>query len=218
MVKTIIIGAGTYGQVYASYLAETGLYNIIGFLDDDIKKVGSIVHGLSVLGTVSLLNELVNELPLSVFVPIGNNTIREHLLKHARRLGFQTPSYIHPSCLIHSTVSIGESVYILSATSVMPYTVIEDNVMISMGVNVAHHTRLGCCSFYSQGTNVGASIEIGKGAFLGIGSTIMTGINRIGQHTIIGAGAVIIKDIPDKAVVVGNPGKIIRYVNSNNNS
>lgn len=216
MIKTIIIGAGTYGQVYASYLSETGRYNITGFLDDDNKKIGSVVNGISVLGPVSLLNELVKEIPYSVFVPIGNNVIRERILKYARKLGYQTPSYIHPSCQVHSTVTMGESVYILPSSNVMPYTKIEDNVMISMGVNIAHHTHLGSSSFYSQGSNVGASITICTGAFIGIASTIMTGIKRIGQNALIGAGTVIIKDVPDNAVMVGNPGKIIKYVNSAN--
>jgi sugar O-acyltransferase (sialic acid O-acetyltransferase NeuD family) len=216
MVKTLIIGAGTYGQVYASYLAETGRYNIAGFLDDDTKKIGNIINGISVLGPVSLLNELVNQLPFSVFVPIGTNVIRERLLNQARYLGYQTPSYIHPSCQVHSSVSIGKSVYILPSSNIMPFTVIEDNVMVSMGVNIAHHTHLGCSSFYSQGANIGASITICTGAFIGIASTIMTGIKRIGNNALIGAGSVIIKDVPDNAVVVGNPGKVIKYLNPPN--
>ncbi|MCD6659096.1 MAG: acetyltransferase [Lentimicrobium sp.] len=210
MDKALIIGAGTYGQVYASYLAESNLYKVIGFLDDDVNKIGSVVHGIRVLGAVTMLNELLMELPCSVFVPIGNNITRETILNKARGLGYKTPSYIHSSCQVHSTVTVGESVYMLPASNIMPHTVIEDNVMISMGVNVAHHTRLGRCSFYSQGANVGASIDIEPYAFAGIGCTIMTGISRVGRNAVIGAGAVVIKDIPDGAVVVGNPARILR--------
>ena len=51
---------------------------------------------------------------------------------------------------------------------------------------------------------------VGEGTQIGINATIRQGIN-IGKWATIGAGAVIVKDVPDYAVVVGNPGKIIRY-------
>jgi acetyltransferase-like isoleucine patch superfamily enzyme len=80
-----------------------------------------------------------------------------------------------------------------------------------MGVNIAHHTILGKGSFYSQGTNIGASITIEDNAFCGIGSTIMTGVMCVGECSTIGAGAVVLRDVPAYAVVVGNPGRIIKY-------
>ena len=79
--------------------------------------------------------------------------------------------------------------------------------------NIAHHVKLGTGCFLSQGTNVGASISIGERAFIGIGSTIMTGINSVGNDVIIGAGSVLIKDAPDFSVMVGNPARVIRQNN-----
>lgn len=210
MDKAIIIGAGTYGQVYAAYIADFSKYSIIGFLDDDVQKIGTVVNGIKVLGAVKTLNELSLEMPCAVFVPIGENIVREKILNLARSLGYHTPSYIHPSCQIHSSVIVGESVYILPSSNIMPHTIIEDNVMISMGVNVAHHTRLGRCSFYSQGANIGASVNIDSYAFVGIGSTIMTGVRSVGRNAIIGAGAVIIRDVYENTVIVGNPGRVLK--------
>lgn len=210
MDKAIIIGAGTYGQVYAEYLKDTKQYDIIAFLDDDKSKHQLKINDIPVIGSVSKLHDFDNRAEIAVFVPIGVNSTRIRILNFARKLLFKTPGFIHPTAQIHSTVRIGVSVYILPGTQIMPHTIIEDNVMISMGVNIAHHTRLGNGCFLSQGVNVGASIEIGVNAFLGIASTIMTGIKSVGKGTTIGAGAVIIRDVPDYAVVVGNPGKIIK--------
>jgi acetyltransferase EpsM len=53
-------------------------------------------------------------------------------------------------------------------------------------------------------------VKVGEGTHIGIGSSVIQGIT-IGKWVTIGAGAVIIRDIPDFAVVVGNPGKIIKY-------
>jgi acetyltransferase-like isoleucine patch superfamily enzyme len=52
-------------------------------------------------------------------------------------------------------------------------------------------------------------MRIGNLSFIGIGSTIIQGI-KIGKNTTAGAGSVIIKDVPDNVVVVGNSGKVIK--------
>lgn len=209
--KCIIVGAGTYGQVYSEYIEETGKYEILGFLDDDMNKTGFSFKNIYVLGTLDYLKTFVNPKEISVFVPIGNNQIRSKILNHVRTLGFLTPSFVHYTCRIHSSVSIGKSVYILPSSNIMPLSIIEDNVMISMGVNIAHHSIIREGAFISQGVNVGASIEICKMSFLGIASTIMTGVDTVGENSVIGAGAVVIKDIPKNAVVAGVPAKIIKF-------
>ena len=92
----------------------------------------------------------------------------------------------------------------------MPLSVIGDYTMISMGVNIAHHTNVGEACFFSQGTNIGASINIKALAYVGISATLMTGVKEVGEDSLIGAGAVVIKDVPDNAVVAGVPAKVLR--------
>lgn len=206
--KAIIVGAGTYGQVYSEYLKSD--YEIIGFVDDNQSLKGQLVNGFEVLGNINWLLSY-DDIDVRVFVPIGNNKIRVGLIEKIKSKGFSLPSYIHPTVNLHESVKIGKSVYILPACNFMPLSVIEDYVMISMGVNVAHHTILGKGSFYSQGNNIGASIIISDYSYFGMAATVMTGVKMVGKNTLIGAGAIIIRDVPDYAVVVGNPGKIIKY-------
>lgn len=211
MKKCVIVGAGTYGQVYAEYLKEQ--YEIVGFIDDNSTIKNTSINGIKVLGNFEFLLKEIST-SIEVFVPIGSNKIRVNLLKKLIDSGFETPSFIHSNTDIHPSVVIGKAVYILGATNVMPLSIIEDFTMISMGVNVAHHANVGEGSFLSQGSNIGASISLSKYSFVGIGSTIMTGVRTIGESALIGAGSVIIKDVPDYAVVVGNPGKIIKIAPS----
>lgn len=207
MKKCVIVGAGTYGEVYAAHLKED--YEIVGFIDDDSSLVGKKILEYPVLGNSEFLFSYSNR-DVSVFVPIGNNKIRVSLLEKLNKAGFSTPSFIHPETRIHSSVSIGKGVYVLSATNIMPFTTIADYTMISMGVNIAHHVVIEKGCFFSQGTNIGASINIKEQAYFGIGSILMTGVNNVGKKTMIGAGAVIIKDVPDEVTMVGNPGRILK--------
>lgn len=210
MDKAIIVGAGTYGEVYSEYLAESKQYNLIGYVDDDVSKRGTLVNGSIVLGDINYLASLENKYDISIFVPIGNNLVRSKILDFSRKLGFKTPGYIHKSCNVHNTAIIGESVYILPSTNIMPFVQLEDDVMISMGVNIAHHSIIGKSTFISQGSNIGASIKVGPSSFVGIASTIMTGVKIIGENVTIGAGAVVIHDVPPNVILAGVPAKIIR--------
>lgn len=208
--RSVIIGAGTYGEVYLAYLLEAGV-DIVGFLDDDPKYEGRQVRGIPVLGPISLLDTLKDTDGIeAVYCPLGNNKLRVKFLSRARELGYETPNYIHPSVIISPNVTIGKGVYILLGTTIMPHSEIEDFVMISMGVHLAHHCILEEGVFLSTGCNFGASITAHKYAYCGISSTIMTGLHELGEDCLIGAGAVVIKDVPDKAVMAGVPAKVLR--------
>ncbi len=203
-----IIGAGTYGQIYAEYIKST--YNVIGFIDDDKSLINTLVNNIRVIGDTKYLFDKINR-DTNIFVPIGNNTVRVFLLKKLQEENFLIPSFIHPYSCIHETVKIGKGVYVLPGVNIMPLTTLGDFTMISMGVNIAHHNTIEEGCFFSQGTNIGASILIKEQAYFGISSTAMTGIRQVGKNTLIGAGSVVIKDVPDNAVVAGVPAKILRY-------
>lgn len=209
--KSVIIGAGTYGEVYASYLTEAGI-DILGFLDDDTTLQGKMIRNIPVIGSTQMLGTLKETHGVeAVYCPIGNNPIRVNFLKKAKDLGYKTPNYIHPTVNISRGVEIGNGVYILLGTNIMPYTRIKDYVMISMGVNVAHHSILDEGVFLSTGCNFGASIHAQKYAYCGISSTIMTGLHTLGENCLIGAGAVVIKDVPGNAIMAGVPAKLLRF-------
>ena len=210
--KSIIIGAGTYGEVYLSYLQEAGI-EIVGFLDDNEELRGNTIRNIPVLGGIKLLENLKQTTGVeAVYCPLGNNKLRVQFLEYAQSLGYDTPNYIHPSVTVSPNVQLGtRGVYLLPSTVVMPWCKIADFVMVSVNSVISHHTTIEKGVFLSFGVNLGASITVHQYAYIGIGATIMTGVHEIGEDGLIGAGAVIIKDVPAHAIMAGVPAKLIRY-------
>lgn len=204
-----IIGAGAYGQVYTRYLAEE--YTIMGFFDSDPALLAKEINGYPVLGNVDQIHDYIAKNPgTAVFVPLGDNKRRVELLTDFDNRGYDIPSFIHHSVFKDRDMKHGKALYILPHTNIMPFTTIGDFCMISMGVNIAHHVNIHDGCFFSQGCNIGASMQIHDKAYCGIGSTVMTGVKSLGTQCMIGAGTVVIRDVADKAVIVGNPGKQIK--------
>lgn len=206
-----IIGAGTYGEAMCE-LAEILGYKIKGFYDEDQSKQGLTIMDYPVLGRFSDLND--EEISgNSYIVAIGDNFIRLKIMMKINSAGGCTPTLIHPTATISPTAEIGEGVYIQANTSIWTKVKIGDFCIISPNVVVAHHSTIGKACLVSTLTGIGASINIEDKVFIGMGCTIVTGMYTVGENSIIGAGAVVLKDVDKNSVYVGVPAKKIKDTN-----
>ncbi|MDX1903850.1 MAG: acyltransferase [Thermonemataceae bacterium] len=130
-------------------------------------------------------------------------------------------------CQIGDNTKIGSFVEIQKGVKVGKNCKISSHTFICEGVEIADEVFVGHnVSFvndkYPKATNEKGELQnendwfllktfVEEGASIGTGATILGGV-RIGRNAIIGAGAVVTKDIPERAVVVGNPAKVIRYI------
>lgn len=110
---------------------------------------------------------------------------------------------INAHCLIEGKVHIGNNVTIKSGVYIWDEVVIEDNVFI--GPNVSF-----CNDKYPRSKQYPEKFDktvIKKSASIGSGAVILPGIT-VGENAIVGAGAVVTKDVPPKSIVIGNPAKM----------
>ena len=116
-----------------------------------------------------------------------------------------------PLLMIGNNVGIGQNFTI----SCMGKIIIEDEVMISRNVFIGdgiHDYRDVNVSIINQKMLYKGNVLVKKGCFIGINSVILPGV-VIGKNAVIGANSVVTKDVPDFAVVAGNPAKIIKTYN-----
>jgi len=111
--------------------------------------------------------------------------------------------------LIESDVTIGNNVTVKSGVYIWDGTRISNNVFIGPNVTFTND-KMPRSKIYPDEF---LKIIINEYASIGANATLLPGIT-IGKHAMVGAGSVVTKDVPDYAVVVGNPAKIIRYIES----
>lgn len=114
---------------------------------------------------------------------------------------------INAQVLIENDVIIGNNVTVKSGVQIWDGTRIEDNVFLGPNATLTNDKTPRS----KQYPEVFQGITLKEGCSIGANATILPGIT-IGKNAMVGAGAVVTKDVPDYAVVVGNPAKIIRYI------
>lgn len=112
--------------------------------------------------------------------------------------------------LIENDVIIGNDVTVKSGVFIWDGITIEDKVFIGPSVTFTNDKQPRSKEYPQEFLRT----HIKKGASLGANCTILPGIT-LGENCMIGAGAVVTKSVPDYAVVVGNPAKIIKWLNKN---
>lgn len=114
---------------------------------------------------------------------------------------------IQGACFDH--IKIGKNVFINSNLLAMARggIIIEDHVQIAANVQLITNNH----DPYDRAVLLCKPIRIKKGAWIGAEATILPGV-CVGEHAIVGAASVVTKDVPDYAVVVGNPAKIIKML------
>jgi len=213
--KISIIGSGTYGEVIYELVSLLG-YEVHGFYDDNKSKHGNYINSVPVLGDIDY--EKIDIKDKNFVVAIGDNEIRRNISTNIVRRGGILPTLIHPSVIISESATIGNGCVLHANSFIWTNVNIDDFSIISVNANIAHHTTIKTGTFISTGANVGANISIEDNSFIGIGAILMTGVKSIGRSSVIGAGAVVIRNVPEYSVVVGNPGKVIRSVKPHDTS
>ena len=139
-------------------------------------------------------------------IAIGDNAIRKRVVESTKH---RFANAIHNSAIISSKVTIGLGNMILHGAIVQAQTKIGNHVIINTGAQVDHDCVVEDYAHIAPGVVLCGSVSVGEGTLVGAGSTVIPG-KKIGKWATIGAGAVVVSDIPDFAIAVGNPARIIK--------
>ncbi|AZQ63562.1 acetyltransferase [Flammeovirga pectinis] len=193
-----IYGASGHGKVIFDCIISKGI-EVRGFIDDDLKK--NTFMDCKVYRSTDILSTW------NVVVAIGDPTTRQKIVND---LNVNFVTIQHNTSIISSNTNIKEGSVFFQNSVVQSGSEIGEHSIINTSAVIDHDCHLGDYVHVAPNAVLCGGVKIGHNSWVGAGSTIIQGIT-IGNNCMIGAGSVIIRDIPDNAVAVGNPGKIIKY-------
>jgi acetyltransferase EpsM len=196
-----LYGASGHAKVVIEILEQQKKI-ISGLLDIDLSKKSVFQYPV-----FQKIPDNISEKEAKMIICVGENITRKKIAGNVLA-DFETA--IHPSANISSRSSIGEGSVIMASVSVNSDTMVGKHVILNTNCSVDHDCILEDYVHISPNAALAGNVVIGEGTHVGIGACVIQGI-KIGKWATVGAGTVIIKDVPDFAVVVGNPGKIIKY-------
>ena len=207
----VIIGAGGHGKVVLDILraANNSKIRPVGFLDADPSLVGTRINDLTVLGPIHHISKLRQQKVTGAIVAIGDNRARLSYAKHLLAEGVELINAIHPRASVSATARIGRNVVICAGAIVCTDAQIADSVILNTACVVDHECEVGQAAHICPTAALAGRVRIGAGAFIGLGAKIIQ-CRAVGEHATIGAGAVVIEDIPDNATAVGVPARIVK--------
>lgn len=211
VMKFVIVGAGQAGQMVGEFMRRQPSLACIGYLDDDGSLHGRTFHGYRVLGPTSMIESLRGDEEMAALPVMGGIERRLCYFRRLQVLGYRIPSIIDPSVNRCSDLEMGEGAVVSLGANILTAVRIGPWAMIGTGVTIGHNITIGSNCILGGNTVIGASTVIGNNFQTGTGVTISAGKKTIGDNVFLCAGTVVLKDVPDNAVVLGNPGRVVRY-------
>lgn len=195
-----ILGAGGHAKVIIE-MAELLGYKIAGVFDqnEEVKEILKypVSHDFENLSTQQ-----------NVFLALGNNQNRK---KNSEKLEGNYFNLIHPSSVITKSIDLGYGNAVMAGVVINSSVKIGNFCIINTSASIDHDCEIGSYVHVSPKVALAGNVKVHEGAQIGIGACVKQDV-IIGKWAVIGAGAVVIHDVPDYAVVVGNPGRVIKYL------
>lgn len=210
MKNIVIVGAGGVGRETSLIIQQINKlelkWNLIGFIDDDIKSWGKVINGYSVIGGINSLEALPSD--TYIIIAIANYEVKKRIVNKINNK-FKFATIVHPSVWIHDYMILGEGTIVYEGVILTTNIKIGNHVIISPKCGVGHDSIIKDYVSLLWNVNVSGNDIIEEGVMMGSGSTIIQG-KKIGKGSKVGAGAVVIDNVDSYSTVVGVPAKVVK--------
>jgi len=210
-IPLILFGAGGHARALIDVVQAQGSYTLLGLVDS-ISKPGERVAGFPVLGSEADLPALLQRHACNhVFVALGDNFQRHaasrRLLVALPALRFAT--LVHPGAIVSPSARLGAGVVVMPGAIINAGSVVEEGVLVNTRASIDHDCHLASFSSVAPGVVCGGKVLLGERSAVNIGASVANRIS-IGTDTVIGAGAVVLKDMPAGVLAFGVPCRVVR--------
>jgi len=210
--KLVIFGGSGIGMIAASIAEDNQSHEVLGFLNDSV-PIGELIGKFKtypVLGKSSDYANYIEDPEVDFFIAYVGMKKEKSVFNKIKE--FTIPDYRWAS-LIHSTAiipdgfcKIGRGVLIAPLCQLSTDTTLSDNCIMLPNSFLGHDSFMDEFSHIATNSVVGANVHIGKACHIGSNATIREKV-RIGDFSLVGAASMVLKDVGEEEIVIGNPAR-----------
>ena len=211
MAKLVIFGAGDIARLAWVYFTRDSEHDVVAFTVDEKYLSGSSFQGLPLV-PFEKVTELYPPGDNKMFVALSYakmNRVRAEKYQQARAAGYQLASYVSSRCSFLTDNPVGDNCFILEDNTIQPFVRIGSNVTLWSGNHIGHDAVIDDHCFLASHIVVSGYVHIGSSCFIGVNATLRNSIT-IAPETLIGAGAVIMKDTVEKGVYLPQRAELFK--------
>jgi sugar O-acyltransferase (sialic acid O-acetyltransferase NeuD family) len=210
MIPIVIYGSGGHGRETA-WLIETLItagapWQLVGFVDDDPARHHKVCGGLPVHGGMEYLVRHSGE--CLVALGMGNPSIKRIIVERTRAYARGFPVLVHPTVQLNKRITIRQGSQLHAGTIATVDIDIGEFVTCNRRVDISHDCVIENFATIAPAVTLTGAVKVRTGADVGAAATCIPGIT-IGEWSVIGAGAVVTRDVPAHTTAVGVPARII---------
>ena len=210
MKKILVIGDSNFTKVVIDIIDDEGEFEIFGIID--CFNVGKEYLDHNVVGTKADIPGIIKENNIyGGVLAIDNNWMRKEVYDKVLAIcgDFNFITSIHPTAIIGKNVIIGRGSILMAGVVVNSDSVIGDFCLLKMQSSLGHEGIMEDYSSLSFGVITGGNLKLGTFSKISFCTSVIENI-KIGAHTFVGAGSLVLKNIPSLSVVSGVPAENIR--------
>ncbi len=211
--KLVVMGGNGGGQIAISIAEELNkikpTWEIAGFLNDGT-DIGGLIGKYPVVGRTDEAPDFAQKGYQLVFA-LHNQKMGPARAERVKKMGLPLdifPNLIHPLAYTGMAESIGHGVLIAPLANCSFGAQIGNFCHVYGGGFVGHDAHMEDFSVVAANAVLGANVLVCESAHIGTNATLREKV-RIGYRALVGSGAVVLNDVPDGKIAVGNPAKII---------
>lgn len=198
-----IFGYSGHAYVLVECMLDLG-YTILGYFDK--QEAVANPYNIKYLGFEKEVDLKLIVKDDFVFPTVGENFIREELLKIYDDKKLKQFALIDKTAIVSKTAQIGVSTYIGKNVCVNALSKIGNGVILNTNSVIEHECEIDDAAHIAPSATLAGNVKVGRGSFIGAGSVCKQNI-IIGQNSILGAGSVLVKNLPSLQTWKGNPAK-----------
>ena len=209
MAKLVILGIGDAARLAHHFFTRDSDHEVVAFTVDSRYLTGD---SFSELPLVDFAN-VVERFPpgdYKMFVALGYskmNTARAAKYYEAKEMGYELVSCVSSRCSFLTEHPVGDNCFILEDNTIQPFVRIGNNVTLWSGNHIGHDSIIEDHCFLASHVVVSGHVHIHPYCFLGVNSTLRNSIT-IAPRTLVGAGAIIMKDTIEQGVYLPERAKL----------